>query len=560
MLALAGIPGMPAETGPAGPAGGVTASQPVDGGAARTAADVFDILVEAAVAAEFVEDPAPATVLVPSAESTGQPPAREAGGRSEWVAEPLVPFADAGEAIPGRPVARWTVRRVEDGAGMPGRDDEGAADPDPGIEPGAWVAWMPPAIPQADPVAAGRGPDDALEGAPDGPASGLDAWTPAPPPEMLLPAEAHSSSSIPSGAGVAPRESAPVPGQRVVAESGEAAPAPGEQAAALRPDRTVPSAGPSGPRESTGGRGGETPPAQEPATRAETTPESTPPALGPHLSHSTERTGSSGPRPAPAATDGAHAAPGVGRGSPVPHTNAGVPERVTTRVMQQGTALPPIETVAPPDRQREVPEGPLGPGADAPVDDGANLARQLPIEADPEGGSAPRQGGEQHTPAAGPASPAAMPAAASVAGLTLAAGSPTAPVQTPAPHLHAEAGEGVTHQIVQSLRTQVRGGVSQAIVRLTPEHLGEVTIAIRVERGVVDAAVTAAVPAVREWLESQESVVRQHLEEQGLSLARLRVDADGSRREGEQPGARDQAPPRRWRPAANPTARFDVVV
>jgi flagellar hook-length control protein FliK len=87
----------------------------------------------------------------------------------------------------------------------------------------------------------------------------------------------------------------------------------------------------------------------------------------------------------------------------------------------------------------------------------------------------------------------------------------------------------VTSQIVQSLRTQLRGGIGEAVVRLKPEFLGEVTIVVRLDRGQVDASVKASLPAVREWIEAQEPAVRQSLGEQGLSLTRLRVEPDGER-------------------------------
>lgn len=106
----------------------------------------------------------------------------------------------------------------------------------------------------------------------------------------------------------------------------------------------------------------------------------------------------------------------------------------------------------------------------------------------------------------------------------------TAAEPQPVPaRLTPELGTQVTNQIVQSLRTQVRGGIGEAVLRLKPEFLGEVTITIRLDRGQVDASVKAALPAVREWIEAQEPAVRQSLGEQGLSLTRLRVEPDGER-------------------------------
>ncbi len=137
-----------------------------------------------------------------------------------------------------------------------------------------------------------------------------------------------------------------------------------------------------------------------------------------------------------------------------------------------------------------------------------------------------------------------------------------APPDAEVARLAADVGEGVTQQIVQSLRTQLRGGIGEAVIRLKPEHLGEVTINVRVERGAVEATVTASLPAVREWLEAQEPLVRQHLADQGLSLTRLRVEPDGSSPDGGRGAGRDQehAQRRRPRPHGEPSARFDVLV
>ncbi len=141
--------------------------------------------------------------------------------------------------------------------------------------------------------------------------------------------------------------------------------------------------------------------------------------------------------------------------------------------------------------------------------------------------------------------------------LASSAGNPEAPRASSS--LSAETGEQVSSQVVQSLRTQLRGGIGEAVVRLRPEFLGEVTITIRVERGAVEASVKAELPAVREWLEAQEATVRQNLSEQGLSLTRLRVEPDGERQPG-QGGEEPHPQGRQPRQPRKDEQRFDLLV
>ncbi len=92
-------------------------------------------------------------------------------------------------------------------------------------------------------------------------------------------------------------------------------------------------------------------------------------------------------------------------------------------------------------------------------------------------------------------------------------------------------------RLVQSIRVQARDGVSQASVRLNPEHLGEVAIAIRVDNGIVTAVVRAEAGDVRQWLRGQEDSIRAALAEQGLTLDEFVVEQDGRRgRDQEQQG------------------------
>jgi flagellar hook-length control protein FliK len=114
--------------------------------------------------------------------------------------------------------------------------------------------------------------------------------------------------------------------------------------------------------------------------------------------------------------------------------------------------------------------------------------------------------------------------------------------------------------LVQAMRVTAKAGGWEATVRLKPEHLGEVTIALRVDGKNVSAAVQAESAGVRQWLMSQEDAVRSGMSEHGLLLDRFTVSRDGQRREAD-----EQQPQRQQRRRAPRQAtvgnepRFEVV-
>lgn len=122
-------------------------------------------------------------------------------------------------------------------------------------------------------------------------------------------------------------------------------------------------------------------------------------------------------------------------------------------------------------------------------------------------------------------------------------------------------------QVVQSIRIKAIDGGGEAIVRLRPDYLGELVVAVKVENGAVIAALQSEVPAVRKWVENNEATLRQALAEHGLQLARLTVSDEAPTAEGGERGHRDQKEhqdesqpqPRRQRKAA-PDATFEVIV
>jgi flagellar hook-length control protein FliK len=118
----------------------------------------------------------------------------------------------------------------------------------------------------------------------------------------------------------------------------------------------------------------------------------------------------------------------------------------------------------------------------------------------------------------------------------------------------------VLPQIVKSIRLQAVQGTTEARVQLKPEHLGNLNITLKVEHNQVTATIQADVAAVRRWIESHESSLRQALSEQGLQLASLVVrpddeQASSDERNGERPGRQPRR--RSWR---DEEQTFEVLV
>jgi flagellar hook-length control protein FliK len=78
-------------------------------------------------------------------------------------------------------------------------------------------------------------------------------------------------------------------------------------------------------------------------------------------------------------------------------------------------------------------------------------------------------------------------------------------------------------QIIQAIRLQAMGDGGEAHIRLDPSHFGELTVSVKVEQGQVVARLTAESPAVREWLQANQGLLRASLGEQHLTLNRLEV-------------------------------------
>jgi flagellar hook-length control protein FliK len=143
---------------------------------------------------------------------------------------------------------------------------------------------------------------------------------------------------------------------------------------------------------------------------------------------------------------------------------------------------------------------------------------------------------------------------------TLRLASATAAPLTVAPILR-EPPVGNLDQMVQTMRVMVKDSVSEATVHLHPEQFGEVSIQVRVDGKSVSAIVHAESAGVREWLQGQESTLRNGLSEHGLQLDRLVVQRDGRQdRRQNAPSQQQGQPRRRLRGEQDPQQTFELTV
>ena len=115
-------------------------------------------------------------------------------------------------------------------------------------------------------------------------------------------------------------------------------------------------------------------------------------------------------------------------------------------------------------------------------------------------------------------------------------------------------------QVVKAIRLQWNQGVSEARLRLRPEHLGEVRVSLRVEHGMVRAELQADTAEVRSWIRAHESELRRTLAEQGLDLDQLTVQDEPSGNGRERADDRPRQYRRAGRAPRGDGPRFEVRV
>jgi flagellar hook-length control protein FliK len=130
-----------------------------------------------------------------------------------------------------------------------------------------------------------------------------------------------------------------------------------------------------------------------------------------------------------------------------------------------------------------------------------------------------------------------------------------APVATP-----QESAQNV-QSMVRAMRLHFTDGGGEARLQLNPEHLGQVTLTVKVEQGRVAAHIQAETADASRWIETHQSTLRSALEDQGLDVKELVVTTDPDGRRQREPSQPDQQPRARSqrRTADGQTPKFEVL-
>lgn len=126
--------------------------------------------------------------------------------------------------------------------------------------------------------------------------------------------------------------------------------------------------------------------------------------------------------------------------------------------------------------------------------------------------------------------------------------------------------EADSQQIIRGMRLQWRGPVGEAQLTLRPEHLGQVTVTVRVDHGAVSATLRAETPAAQQWMQAHQQDLRQALQQQGLEVAEVVITTDpDDRQQGGQQTKDDGEASRQRRPQprgemAAQQPRFEIRV
>ena len=87
--------------------------------------------------------------------------------------------------------------------------------------------------------------------------------------------------------------------------------------------------------------------------------------------------------------------------------------------------------------------------------------------------------------------------------------------------------QDIIRQLADNMRFDIRGSnVSEIRMTLRPENLGEVTMRIAAENGIVTASFVAENSRVKETIEANMNQLRQALEEKGLEVSQLSVSVE----------------------------------
>ncbi len=83
--------------------------------------------------------------------------------------------------------------------------------------------------------------------------------------------------------------------------------------------------------------------------------------------------------------------------------------------------------------------------------------------------------------------------------------------------------QDVVNQLVDRMKVDVRGNLSEVRITLRPEHLGDVSLKITTENGIITAQFVAENERVKQIIESNFNQLKSTLEEQGIQVSQLSV-------------------------------------
>ena len=96
------------------------------------------------------------------------------------------------------------------------------------------------------------------------------------------------------------------------------------------------------------------------------------------------------------------------------------------------------------------------------------------------------------------------------------------PIAAPVPQAPVNP-QNVMEQIVQHMRFEVRGDIAEIRIQLKPDNLGEVSLRIATQNGIVVAQFVAESQRVKEIIESNFNQLRDALEQQGINISEIEV-------------------------------------
>ncbi|MDR1539915.1 MAG: flagellar hook-length control protein FliK [Clostridiales bacterium] len=127
--------------------------------------------------------------------------------------------------------------------------------------------------------------------------------------------------------------------------------------------------------------------------------------------------------------------------------------------------------------------------------------------------------------------------------------------------IEATAQESALRQMIGQIKASSAAGLTRLRITLKPESLGEVTLKVTSENGVIAARFTASDARAKEIIESGLGLLRDALREQGLNLSQLSVNVSGAMDEGaKDPEDRGRQPKRRQEKRGEGRNSFEAAI